>query len=150
VAQVATLAALGMAPDLDLLIGSHRGVSHSLGAAALAACAAAAAHAPVAETRLRIALAAFAAWASHPLLDAFGHDNAPPLGVMAFWPFSHEYVKTDWPIFGPISRRWWTWRFYVYNGFNVLREIVILGPLVALVARYRRRESPIRTSDWQR
>jgi hypothetical protein len=31
-----TLAGIGAAADLDLLVGAHRGISHSLGAAVLA------------------------------------------------------------------------------------------------------------------
>ena len=70
--QTAILVAAGVAPDLDLLIGRHSAESHSMGAAMIAGTVAAWRRWPVAQTRLRIWLAVFAAWLSHPIMDALG------------------------------------------------------------------------------
>jgi membrane-bound metal-dependent hydrolase YbcI (DUF457 family) len=136
--QALVFAAVGIAPDLDLLIGHHRAEAHSLGAAAIVASAAAIMRWPVAPTRARIWLAIFAAWASHALLDALGTDTAPPVGIMAFWPFSHAYVMTAWHVFGPISRRWHQAGWITANIPVAIRELLILGPVTAGVWIVRR------------
>jgi membrane-bound metal-dependent hydrolase YbcI (DUF457 family) len=135
--QAAILAAVGVAPDLDILVDRHRAESHSLAAALIVAAVAAWRRWPVADTRWRIGCAVFLAWASHPLLDAFGHDAKPPLGTMAFWPVSSEYYKFPWTVFAAITRRWHGPQFLVYNGLAVLRECLILVPVTAAVAWWR-------------
>ena len=132
---------LGLAADLDLLIGRHSMETHSVGAACAAGLVAAAFRWPVASTRLRMFLTAFLVWMTHPLLDALGADTSPPLGVMWLWPVSREHVMLD-TVFGPISRRWWLDGFWATNLASVGRELVILGPLAALawlIERQRRR-----------
>ncbi len=136
--QAIVFAAAGVAPDLDLLIGRHRAEAHSVGAAAIVASMAALMRWPVAPTRTRIWLAIFAAWASHPLLDALGTDTSPPVGIMAFWPFSHAYVMTTWRVFGPISRRWHEMGWITGNIPVALREIEIMAPVVAGIWIVRR------------
>lgn len=121
------IAALGLAPDLDLLIGRHSMETHSIGAAVLAGAVAAAFRWPIAATRPRIFVTAALVWCTHPLLDALGADTSAPLGVMMFWPFSREHVMFE-PVFDPISRRWWLEGFFVGNAVAVARELVILGP----------------------
>jgi len=143
VVQAAWLAGLAMAPDFDLLIGRHSGETHSLGAAALAASAAAVWRWPVAATRWRIWLAAFLAWSSHPLLDALSPDNSPPIGVMAFWPVSHAYLQTGLAVFAPIWRWPFTQRMLRHDVYAVAREIAILTPILIAIffLRRRRRET---------
>jgi membrane-bound metal-dependent hydrolase YbcI (DUF457 family) len=102
--RIAILAAIGMAPDLDLLIGRHSRETHSLGAAAIVASLAAALRWPVATSRLRIWCTVALAWLSHPLLDALALDTSPPLGVMALWPFTRTHYQTGLSLFGPIAR----------------------------------------------
>jgi membrane-bound metal-dependent hydrolase YbcI (DUF457 family) len=136
--QVVTLAALGMAADLDLLMHWHSGPTHSLGAAAIAGAVAAWRRWPVATTRTRIALAAFAAWATHPLLDALAPDTSPPIGVMAFWPFSTHYVISGLSIFLPIWRDPGSMRAIAHDVVAVLREVAILAPIAWVVWRFRR------------
>lgn len=126
------MAALGLAPDLDLLIGRHSMETHSVGAAVLAGGVAAVLRWPIAATRLRIFVIAALVWSTHPMLDALGADTSPPLGVMMFWPFSREHVMFE-PVFHPISRRWWLSGFITGNLEAIARELVILGP-AALVA----------------
>ena len=131
--QAAVLAAAGMAPDLDILIDRHRAESHSLGAALLVACAAALWRWPVADARWRIGCVIFAAWATHPLLDALSHDTKAPIGIMAFWPLSREYFILPVELFGSITRRWHGPLFLLYNGLAVARELAILAPVAAVV-----------------
>jgi membrane-bound metal-dependent hydrolase YbcI (DUF457 family) len=131
--QTAILAVLGAAPDLDLLIGRHRAETHSLGAAVIVACVAAAWRWPIAASRGRIWLAACAAWATHPLLDALGSDTSIPIGIMAFWPLSRAYYHMGYDLFAAISRRWWTASFYTQNLLAVGREVAILLPICVLV-----------------
>ena len=126
------LAAVGMAPDLDLLIGRHSAETHSLGAAAIVATAAAVMQWPVAEGRLRIWCAVALAWASHPLLDALGRDGSAPFGVMLLWPLTREHFMSSISVFEPISRRWWLPGFVSHNLAAVWRELLILVPVLLL------------------
>jgi membrane-bound metal-dependent hydrolase YbcI (DUF457 family) len=128
--QVGILAMLGMAADLDLLIDWHSGPTHSVGAAAIVAILAALWRWPIARTRWLIAAAAFAAWATHPLLDSLAPDTSPPIGVMAFWPLTTQYFITGLNVFMPIWRAPGNLKAVVHDIVAVLREIVILGPIV--------------------
>lgn len=143
--QSAALIALAVAPDLDLLVGRHSAETHSLGAAVIVASVAAWVRWPIAERRGTIWLAAFLAWASHPLLDSLGQDTTAPFGIMAFWPVSSGYYSWDLRVFLPISRRWWTSGFVSHNVLAVWSELLILGPITAgvwwLRARARGRSS---------
>jgi membrane-bound metal-dependent hydrolase YbcI (DUF457 family) len=135
--QVAILVAVGIAPDLDLLVGRHSMDTHSIGAAALVASVAAWQRWPVAPTRLTIWIAVALAWLSHPLLDALGSDTSAPIGVMAFWPLSSAHVQTEWGVFEAISRRYWRDDFWSLNVRAALREVLILAPITAMVALVR-------------
>jgi membrane-bound metal-dependent hydrolase YbcI (DUF457 family) len=116
------------APDLDLLLGTHNGASHSVGAALLAGLAVWAW-----TRRPRLALAVAAAWGSHVLLDWFNHDDSPPLGVMALWPFSGEHFMSPWPILPPISRRYWLPGFWSHTLRVALLELVLFGTFAAVM-----------------
>jgi inner membrane protein len=140
----AVLAAIAIAPDLDLVLGAHREASHSVGAAAIVGVGAGLLWLVfVAPARprdaLRAALAAALAWGSHVLLDWLSNDTRPPLGVMALWPFAHDYYKAAIEIFPPVSRRYWESRFWLYNLRAIVTELLILGPLAAFVLWRRRR-----------
>jgi hypothetical protein len=120
-------AALAMVPDLDLIVGAHSGPTHSVGAAVLAGLAG------LALTRhARLALAAAAAYASHPLLDWLGTDTSPPIGVMALWPFSHEHFASRAHFFYAVSRRYWTADFVAQSVRAVAWELLVLLPPSAL------------------
>jgi inner membrane protein len=133
--EAAIFGALAMLPDIDLLFDAHRGPTHSIGAALIVGVLAA-----VATFNWRFAIACAAAYASHIPLDWSSHDNTPPIGIMALWPFTHDYYASRLPLFLAISRRYYHgWRFVITNAIAVAREIAILGPLVALVIVTRRR-----------
>jgi hypothetical protein len=79
------------------------------------------------------------AWASHILFDWLGSDTTPPLGVMAFWPLSSEFYFANAFFFESISRRYWLDNFITHNLWAVIKEVLILGPLLAVVMALRRR-----------
>jgi membrane-bound metal-dependent hydrolase YbcI (DUF457 family) len=137
--QSGTLAAIGVVPDLDLLIGRHSAETHSIGAAAIAASIAALARLPVASTRTRIWLAVFLAWMTHPLLDAFTGDSSVPLGIMIAWPFSPAHHHSGIMLFDSIYRRYWLPGFFEHNAMAALKELMIVGPSAGLIWRIRRR-----------
>jgi inner membrane protein len=123
-----------MAADVDFLFAAHRGPSHGLGAAGLVGIVAF-----LAMRQGRLSAAVAAAYASHTLLDWLGSDVAPPIGVMALWPFSREFYQSNVQIFHAISRRYWQPDFLMLNLRAVAWEVVLLGPLTALIAVARRR-----------
>ena len=135
----AILALVAIAPDFDLLIHDHRGMSHSLGVAILAGLGAL-----VITRSPRWALAVTLAWASHVALDWLSNDTRPPIGVMALWPVSREYYKAPIEIFPAVSRHYWETRFWIYNTKALIVEVLILGPLAAWAVRAAtpRRRSP--------
>ena len=134
ITQAALFMALGAAPDLDLLVGRHRYETHSIGAAVIAGAVAALMRWPVAATRARIFWAACAAWATHPLLDMLAPDHWPPIGVMAFWPFSRNFYITGLEWFLPIARDWRSSAaLWLGRARRHACETLILVPVVALV-----------------
>jgi hypothetical protein len=148
--RAAWLGLLGVAPDLDLLVGAHSTYTHSVGAVGLVALAVflarwlprrdlhAADPAPVAFTA---AFAAAAAYGSHILLDWLGTDTTPPIGIMALWPFSDAFYESPWHGFMAISRRYWLPGFWTHNLTAMAWEVLLLSPIVALVW-WGRRGSP--------
>src|SRR5688572_6615376 len=133
----AVLAAAALAPDLDLLAGDHRGISHSIGAACAAGAAAGAAVGLTAHRRdaARWAAAVALAWASHIGLDWLSNDTRPPLGVMALWPATRDYYKAAIEIFPAVSRQCCSPRFWLHNVRAVVVEGLILAPLLWLALR---------------
>jgi len=121
------------------VFGLHREASHSAGAAVLAGLGAAIAARIVGQDAARWAAAVALAWGSHVLLDWLSNDTRPPIGVMALWPFTHDYYKAAIEIFPPVSRRYWETKFWLFNLRAVLTEILILGPFAALVLWRTRR-----------
>ena len=138
--QVAILTAIGVAPDLDLLLYRHSMETHSIGAAVMVASLAAWQRWPVAGSRTMIWIAVALAWLSHPIIDAFGSDTSVPVGIMAFWPFSREHVQTPLHLFAAISRRYWRDDFWRLNIPAILREVAILAPVLGLVALLARKQ----------
>src|SRR5262249_30594784 len=132
-----TLAAIGVAADLDLLFRAHRGASHSLGAAFIAGVLV---WLVVRRDRLRWALAAAAAWASHVLLGWGGEGTVPPIGIPALWPFSHAYYQSAIVIFPSVSRQYWRhWDFVYFNLKALAVELVVLLPITLVVVTWKDR-----------
>ena len=132
VRTIGTLALAGAAPDLDFLWGRHNMETHSLGAALMAGLAAFAW-----KRNARLAIAITLAWLTHVLFDWLGSDTTPPLGVIALWPLSSDYYFSNAFFFEAISRRYWLDNFITHNLWAVTREILILGPVLALVTALR-------------
>jgi hypothetical protein len=139
------LTAIALAPDLDLLVGDHRGISHSIGAAVIAGLVAAAvwssafAASRLRRDTLRVALCATLAWTSHIILDWLSNDTRPPIGVMALWPMTRDYYKASIEIFPAVSRQCCGTRFWLYNSRAVVVEGLILTPLMLLALRATKR-----------
>ena len=138
----AACAILAFAPDLDILLGSHRGPSHSIGGALIVAILAAGVavllRLPVARTSAACGISV----ASHVLLDWLGRDTSIPLGIQALWPVTTRYFYSSLDLFWDISRRYWLPREFILGNLGALaHELVILAPLAA-VAFYFRFASP--------
>ena len=142
--RAAAFAAAALAPDLDLLIGTHRGPTHGLGAAVLVGALVWLVRSSGLTSKndaARVGCAAALAYASHTLLDWLGSDSSPPIGVMALWPLTRDYYESNLHVFMAISRRYWLPEFWTYNLRAVLRELLILGPPFALIMALRWRRS---------
>ena len=124
----------GAAPDVDFLWGRHNQETHSLGAALIAGLIVLAW-----KRQPRLAAAVTLAWVSHVFFDWLGSDTTPPLGVMALWPFSSDFYFAQAYVFEAISRRYWLDNFVSHNAWAVAREILILGPILAVVMALRSR-----------
>lgn len=130
--------AAGALPDLDLIVGSHRGPTHSLIAAVVVGLAVAAfASRACASAPWRLGATAGAAWASHVLLDWLGSDTSAPIGVMALWPFSRAYFESGLHLFMAVSRRYWLPEFFGHNVRALARELAVLLPVVAAIGWWR-------------
>lgn len=137
--QAGIFAAVGLLPDVDLLIGRHSAETHSIGAAVVIASLLAMARVPVASHRRRIWLAILLAWMTHPLLDAFTADSSVPIGIMVWWPFSSAYYHSGIALFDAIHRRWWLPGFWEHNVIATARELLIVAPLAATIWWTRRK-----------
>ena len=144
-AHLGVLVFCATAPDLDLLLrfvdgaNHHRGPSHSLGAALLLVLAGYL----LRSIRLPVPhpWAMGAAWVSHVLLDYLGLDTTPPIGEMALWPLSRDFFASPVPVFYDVPRAF-TAAAIRHNALAVMIELLILGPVVALIwRRPRRRDS---------
>lgn len=113
-------------PDVDFLWGRHNMETHSVGAALAAAIAA-----WVWRRDPRLAAAVGLAWLTHVAFDWLGSDDTPPLGVMALWPLSSAFYFADAYVFAAISRRYWLPGFAAHNAWAVVRELVLLTPVLA-------------------
>ena len=134
------LAALGMAADLDFLLGAHRTYTHTLGACVLILLASMAI-APPSEPRLLTGAACGAAYTSHLLLDWLGSDTSVPIGIMALWPFSSQFYESPIHLFLSTERRYWMPHFWSVNLTAGIRELSILIPLAAMAYWIRRRKA---------
>ena len=144
--RAAVYGLVAASPDLDLLFGAHSGPTHGLGAAAIVGLLAWVflRSRGIGHTG-RLASGIAAAYASHTLLDWLGTDTSPPIGIMALWPVSRGYYESSLHVFMAISRRYWLPEFWTYNLRALVRELLILVPIVGIVigryVRFRRGRS---------
>jgi hypothetical protein len=123
---------VAMLPDIDILVGSHRTLSHSVGAALMAGLAAWIVLRGRTPFASRAAVTIAAAYGSHVLLDWLGKDSSTPPGLMALWPFSSAFCISGVDLFAEVSRRYWNPdEFILENLRTLVRELVILGPIAA-------------------
>jgi membrane-bound metal-dependent hydrolase YbcI (DUF457 family) len=119
----------------------HQGASHSVGAALIAAVAAAGLARLMGWARpIAIGLAVAGGWLSHVVLDLFGNDTHPPIGLMALWPFDRGYFKSPWIVFMDIGRTL-DWATVRHDAIAVSWELVALAPLLAAVWWLARRRA---------
>ncbi len=133
-------AAVGAVADLDLLAGVHSGPTHSVFAALTAGIIgwmvwATRRRAPGA---FRMGAAVAAAYATHPLFDWLSTDTTAPMGIMALWPLSSDHYLSAFRVFLPVSRRYWLIDAWWLNLRAVIREVLLLGPLLVMVWWWRR------------
>jgi hypothetical protein len=148
-------AALALAPDLDILLATHRTVTHSIGAVVLTALACGAVGRALGSPAMATGALCGLTVASHIVLDWLGRDSNSPRGVMALWPISTAYYYSGIDLFAEVSRRYWKpEEFVLRNAVSVAREVLILGPIAAAafwLRRGRRRsvgaETPTSTSE---
>jgi len=126
-----TCVGLGTAADLDHLFVAHRTVTHSIGAVALVAVAAAAFSAASQRPVARITGMCAAAYATHLLLDWLGVDQYPPRGLQILWPFSREWLISNLDLFRQTARQeLLTPPVILKNALAIVQEVAILGPVV--------------------
>ena len=129
--HVAILVCCALAPDLDLLlrladgVNHHRAASHSLVAAALVGAIGSLLRWRGFDLPGGPSIAA--AWASHIVLDYFGRDNSPPIGLMALWPFSSGFFASSVSVFQDVPRSF-SAAAIRHNAAAVLLELAILSP----------------------
>jgi membrane-bound metal-dependent hydrolase YbcI (DUF457 family) len=134
-----------VAPDLDLLFrfvdgrNHHQAETHSIGAAVLAGLVVAAIARLAGWAKpAGLGLAAAVGWLTHPLLDYFGNDTHPPIGLMALWPFDRGFYKSPFILFMDIGRTL-DWETVRHNAVAVSWELLVLVPFLAAAGWLTRR-----------
>lgn len=129
------------APDLDLLVSSHRTYSHSLGAAILVGLCAwlvLGIRSKVQGQRSNpqsttVAITIATAYVTHIVLDWLGKDTSVPPGMMVLWPISSKFYLSGFDLFPEISRRYWRPSEFIAGNLRSLAwEMAILGPFAVL------------------
>jgi membrane-bound metal-dependent hydrolase YbcI (DUF457 family) len=131
-------AAAAVLPDIDILVHTHRTITHSVGAIGLMGLVVwvvmTVRRAPPGTMGPGAAAAAIAAaYGSHIALDLLGKDTSPPVGLTALWPFSAAYYISGWDLFGEVSRRYWLpGEFVLGNLRAVAWEMAVLLPVLVI------------------
>jgi len=159
-ALTAVCAVLAALPDADLLLpGAHRTFTHSIFAVIVVTIVAAGVTrwvtrkerhvGPVGQAgrvgraahvnAWRIALICGAAYGSHLLLDLLGDDPNLPSGIQLLWPSQRWFIL-------PITIFPGTERRHIFSAASILInlkafgvELIVMGPIAAAAAWYRRR-----------
>jgi membrane-bound metal-dependent hydrolase YbcI (DUF457 family) len=123
--------ALGCAADIDLLWGSHREYTHSVGAVIVTAiCVAIVAYRSKLPA-LRVTLMCAGAYATHVVTDWLGGDARPPYGIRALWPFDDGWYISPVIVFKGTQRFYQTLGEAVrVNAAALAGEVLIFAPIV--------------------
>lgn len=146
-------AALGMGPDLDLLMPDaviykfHRTATHSLFAVSVVFIVSMLVTGKVTSYARRVWWSTVFAlsWGSHLLLDWLGTDPSRPAGIQLLWPFSTHFFISGVNFFPATERFPNAPYFLLQNLTAAVVEICVGIPLVALAmylsSRRGRRDS---------
>jgi inner membrane protein len=165
--NVSIFVTLANLPDSDFLPGFllgepnryHQWFTHSLGFAALAGlCGGLIYWRQKNENSDRFGLHGIfigLAVLSHLVLDLLTWDSSPPKGMMLFWPFDKNHYDVRWDLFLACQRdntsaTFFSSLFSPYNLKVVLREFLIMAPIVGLTKIFERlwsRRNQSRTVD---
>ena len=133
--------AAAVAPDLDILLRSHRTYTHSIGTAFIAGAIAWLVARRKSSTLGSPAVAGLTvavAYSTHVLLDWLAKDTAPPFGLMALWPFSSRFYLSGANLFFEVSRRYWKPDEFIVGNFKAVGwEVITLAP-IAVIAWWMR------------
>lgn len=125
-------AVIAVAPDLDLLAGSHRTYTHSIGGLAIVALISWLILRPRVSSLAAVATLT-AAYASHLALDWLSKDTSAPSGLTVLWPLTSKYYESGLDVFGEISRRYWLPEEFVLGNLRAASwEFAVLTPLLIL------------------
>jgi len=155
--NVSIFVALASLPDSDFLSGFllgepnryHQWFTHSLGFAFLAGLGGGLFYwrqKQWAENSERFGLYGIfigLAVLSHLVLDLLTWDSSPPKGMMLFWPFDKNHHDLRWDFFLACKRdnnsaTFFSSLFSAYNLKVVLREFLIMAPIVGLAKIFER------------
>ena len=140
-----------VAPDLDFLPGIiigepnrfHQGPTHSISGAF---CFAAGLWVLIKPVRIREATILFFVYLSHLIADMLAEDLGAPYGILLLWPFSDQYFLSPVSLFSNFSHGGHGDGLTgvlgdilsTHNLWTIALEVIIVGPLLALVALLRR------------
>ena len=131
-ALLGAAAAAAVFPDFDLLLGSHRTYTHSVGAVFVVTAASIVLLRKHADG-VTASVALGAAYASHLFLDWLGKDSSDPPGLTLLWPFSSTYYLSGADFFREVSRRYWRPEEFVVGNLVALGwEVTVLLPLLVV------------------
>jgi len=74
---------------------------------------------------------------SHLIIDILTRDGSPPYGIPLLWPFNGKYIYSPIAVFPSLvksqeSRHFLESVFSAHNGWSVLVEILVLGPILGI------------------
>jgi len=158
---------MAVAPDFDFLPGIlqgqpalyHQGITHSLGFAAAVSLAAALLYSREKGRVLFAWRILFLSYSTHMLIDLFGPDKRPPIGVPLFWPFSDATYLSPVQLLMGISHakstsvktgEWLATIFQWRNAAAIGLECIATLPFVGLARRRGRRRAAAGRSGGQR
>lgn len=133
--------AVGLAADLDFIVGQHRSYTHSVGAILAVFGISLLLTRGRARDWVRLSIAIAASYASHVLFDWLGADSPAPRGLMALWPFTDAHYVSGLDVFPVVSRKVLTLRAWKLNLIAAATETAILGSAAFLSWRFRGRRS---------